>query len=48
MADGKSFLADDTAGTATWMGSVGRHYVENVGETPVRVVLVEVKGAAER
>lgn len=46
-ADGKSFLAEDAAGTATWAGAVGRHFVENVGKTPVRVVLVEVKSAAQ-
>ena len=45
--DGKSFLADDAAGTATWMGAIGRHFVENVGKTPVRMVLVEVKSAAQ-
>jgi quercetin dioxygenase-like cupin family protein len=43
--DGKSFLADEKAGTATWDLPVGRHYVENVGKTPVRIVLTEVKGA---
>ena len=45
--DGKSFLAEDAAGPATWRGAVGRHFVENVGKTPVRVVLVEVKSAAQ-
>lgn len=44
--DGKSFLADDAADTAVWSEAVGWHYVENVGRTPVRVVLVEVKSAA--
>jgi hypothetical protein len=29
------------------MGAIGRHFVENVGKTPVRVVLVEVKSAAQ-
>jgi beta-alanine degradation protein BauB len=47
MEDGKSFLADDVAGNATWMGAVGRHFVENVGKTPVRIVLVEVKSASQ-
>ena len=46
--DGKSFLFEDVAGTATWTGTVGRHFVENVGKTPVRVVLVEVKSAAQK
>jgi quercetin dioxygenase-like cupin family protein len=43
--DGKSFLADETAGTASWDQPVGRHFVQNVGRTPVRVILTEVKGA---
>jgi beta-alanine degradation protein BauB len=43
--DGKSFLADAKAGTATWDAPVGRHFVQNVGKTPVRIVLTEVKGA---
>ena len=43
--DGKSFLADEEAGTASWMGALGRHFVENVGTTTVRVVLTEVKSA---
>lgn len=47
MEEGKSFLSQDAAGTATWTGAVGRHYVENVGKTAVRVVLVEVKSAAQ-
>ena len=45
--DGKSFLADEEAGTASWMGALGRHCVENVGTTTVRVVLTEVKSATE-
>jgi quercetin dioxygenase-like cupin family protein len=48
LADGKSFLAEDPAGTATWMDAVGRHYVENVGRTVVRVVLIEVKAADDK
>lgn len=46
--DGKSFIVDEVAGTASWMGALGRHFVENVGTTPVRVVLTEVKGAVVR
>ena len=45
--DGKSFVADEEAGTASWMGALGRHFVENVGTTTVRVVLTEVKCATE-
>jgi hypothetical protein len=28
------------------MGPVGRHFGENVGATPVRILIVEVKAAA--
>ena len=41
--DSQSFLAEEKAGTASWMEALGRHYAENVGSTPVRIVLVEVK-----
>ena len=44
--DGQSFLADEKAGTATWAGAVGRHFVQNVGKTTVRIILTEVKGAS--
>lgn len=46
LADGTSFLAEEQAGTAHWMGPVGRHSGENVGTTTVRIVLIEVKSAA--
>ncbi len=47
LEDGTSFLTHEQAGTAGWMDSLGRHYGENVGETPVRILLVEVKAARE-
>lgn len=43
--DGQSFLADEKTGTAHWAEAVGRHFVQNVGKTPVRVVLVETRSA---
>lgn len=43
LADGTSFLSNEKAGTAVWMDALPRHYAENVGTTPVRIVLVEVK-----
>jgi quercetin dioxygenase-like cupin family protein len=42
--DGKSFVAEEKAGETTWDPPVGRHFVENVGKTPVRIILTEVKG----
>ncbi len=43
--DGRSFLATEKRGSATWMDALGRHFAENVGKTPVRILLVEVKSA---
>ncbi len=43
-ADGQSFIVKEKAGSATWFGAVGKHYGENVGQTPVRIVFVEIKG----
>ena len=45
LADGTSFLSHEKEGTAVWMDAVPRHYAENVGTTPVRIVLVEVKSS---
>ena len=42
--EGQSFLSEEKAGEAVWAGPVGRHYVQNVGPTPVTIVLTEVKG----
>jgi quercetin dioxygenase-like cupin family protein len=36
---------NDTTGSVAWGGPVKSHWVENVGATPVRIVLVEVKAA---
>ncbi len=44
--DGQSFLTDEKTGSASWMTALGRHFGENVGKTPVRIVLVEIKSAA--
>lgn len=46
LADGSAFDTGEIAGTAAWMESVPRHYAENVGDTPVTIVLTEVKSAA--
>lgn len=43
--DGRSFVTEEKAGSATWMGTLGRHYAQNIGKTPVRIVLVEIKSA---
>lgn len=43
--DGSSFDITEIAGTATWKNALGRHFAENIGSTPVRILLVEVKAA---
>ena len=42
-ADGRSFVVDEKAGDTTWSDAVARHFVENLGSTPVKTILVEVK-----
>lgn len=44
--DGQAFVTEEKAGSATWMDTLGRHYAQNVGKTPVRIVLVEIKSAS--
>jgi quercetin dioxygenase-like cupin family protein len=44
--DGPSFITEEGQGAASWMEALGRHYAENVGQTPVRILLVEVKSTA--
>ena len=43
--DGTSFLTEEKPRAASWMGTLGRHYAENVGTTSVRILLIEVKAA---
>jgi quercetin dioxygenase-like cupin family protein len=46
--EGEPFEADETTGEARWDDARPWHYVENIGATPVRILLVEVKAAATR
>jgi len=46
LKDGSSFEVTETTGAAEWMNALGEHFAENVGLTPVRILLVEVKSAA--
>jgi len=43
LENGKVINAEDSSGTTSWMNYVGKHYVENVGSTPVKIILTEVK-----
>jgi len=45
--EGKSFVVEEEVNSARWFGAVGKHYGENVGLTPVRIVFVEIKGIKE-
>jgi quercetin dioxygenase-like cupin family protein len=40
---GESFIVEEEIGAASWFEAVGRHYGENIGKTPVRIVFVEIK-----
>ena len=40
---GESFVVEEEVNSTRWFGAVGKHYGENVGETPIRIVFVEVK-----
>jgi len=41
--DGTTIEAKETAGTATWDGPIGKHQVENIGTTTVKIILTESK-----
>jgi quercetin dioxygenase-like cupin family protein len=43
LENGDSILSNETAGTALWMDHVGKHYVENTGNTTVKIILTEIK-----
>ncbi|MFT5134811.1 MAG: quercetin dioxygenase-like cupin family protein [Gammaproteobacteria bacterium] len=40
---GESFVVEEEENSAGWFGAVGKHFAENVGKTPVRIVFVEIK-----
>jgi beta-alanine degradation protein BauB len=46
--NGASEIFDEEAGTASWMDQVGKHYVENIGTTEIKIILTEVKTTANR
>ena len=41
------FVVEENSGNATWMGALGPHFGENIGTTPVRITLVEIKSLAD-
>ena len=42
-AEGEPFEADEIAGNVSWDDARAWHFVENIGETPVRILLIEPK-----
>ena len=40
---GAPFSSEEKRGDVAWMNSVPRHFAENTGTTPVRIVLFEIK-----
>lgn len=43
LENGETITVDEVAGTASWMGYAGKHYVENIGNTTIKIVITEVK-----
>jgi ketosteroid isomerase-like protein len=43
LENGETIVVDEVAGTASWMDYTGKHYVENIGNTTIKIVLTEVK-----
>jgi quercetin dioxygenase-like cupin family protein len=43
LEDGEIIMADEKTGSSSWMNAVGKHYVENVGKSPVKIILTEIK-----
>lgn len=42
---GDSFVVEEKAGEVRWMNAVGKHRGENVGDTTIKLVVVEIKAA---
>lgn len=45
-ADGEAFEVEEETGSASWMTRLGEHFATNIGDSPVHIVLIEVKSAA--
>ncbi len=43
LENGDIILTDEKTGTVSWMDYVGKHYVENIGNTTVTIVFTEIK-----
>lgn len=38
-----AFISEDSTGMSYWSDYVGKHYVENIGNTTVTIILTEIK-----
>jgi len=43
LGNGESFIVDEKTGSASWMGAIGKHFAENIGNTTVTILLTEIK-----
>jgi quercetin dioxygenase-like cupin family protein len=43
LENGETIVVDEETGTASWRDYVGKHYVENIGNKTITIVLTEVK-----
>ena len=43
LENGETLLFDENTGTANWSDYIGKHSVENIGNTTVKIVLTEIK-----
>jgi hypothetical protein len=43
--NGQSFDAEEPRGSVEWGDHIGKHYVENIGTTTVKLLVTEVKAA---
>jgi quercetin dioxygenase-like cupin family protein len=39
----KPFDTEEVTGTTEWAGKRSKHYVENIGQTTVKILLTEIK-----
>ncbi|WP_336518547.1 hypothetical protein [Pollutibacter soli] len=43
LENGETMIFDEKAGTANWSDYVGKHHVENIGNSTVRIIITEIK-----
>ncbi|MFZ6009474.1 MAG: hypothetical protein ACOYXT_03930 [Bacteroidota bacterium] len=41
----KPFDVEEISGNAEWSGKIGKHHVENIGTTTIKILLTEIKSA---